>query len=546
MRCLASRMRTMFDGLSKGYLTMIFMIMVIALRTLKGEPTLEDPFHHGEYFAAAMSFFHSEKAVGLPLTIHGALDVLPAYAARFFWSEQRYFLPAYGVYKLLDFLAGVLFWQVLAYYLREKPFGKWMALVGALIAQPMIGFKDVFLLGALFVFQRFDITSTSNARSAFLKVLFGSLVGMGLFWSYDKGIAGVLSLGAATLVLLARDKSHGISIASFVLTLVLAAGASNVFSLRQYVENIRFLMDTSAQWSYGLNQETIKLISYAVYLNAVAVVIYWRGLFLQREVKARLHEALALTGLAIFMVKIGSNRADMPHIALTMWVPILLVARSFLVDGVSNRSVRLSVFVLLICSGILSIQAHNSLALVVSIFVAVCAFWRVASPASSAMPRWGVALAIAGWVLMIGYGVSNQKKDRYDWILQAISPAPNEQVVAPALRWVSQQLIDSKGHCLFDMTNSGVLNGLTGLPSCTRFTYPVYATASYEKEMIKAVAASAPPMVVYSSTHWSYSIDGKTMPMRFPALDDFLLEKYPFESCHDGYCVRRAVIRSEK
>ncbi len=92
--------------------------------------------------------------------------------------------------------------------------------------------------------------------------------------------------------------------------------------------------------------------------------------------------------------------------------------------------------------------------------------------------------------------------------------------------------------CVFDLSNNGVINGLVRRPSCSRFTYPVYAGPHHESILISDLRDASPRALVYSSTYWSYNIDGRDMRKRFPELDKFILKNYPKEECSHGYCVR--------
>ena len=79
---------------------------------------------------------------------------------------------------------------------------------------------------------------------------------------------------------------------------------------------------------------------------------------------------------------------------------------------------------------------------------------------------------------------------------------------------------------------------MTGLPSCTKYIYPVYASQRYELDMIQQLQKRNPPVVVYSSTHWAFQIDGRSMHDRFPELKKYLLKTYQYEKCDFGYCLR--------
>jgi len=56
--------------------------------------------------------------------------------------------------------------------------------------------------------------------------------------------------------------------------------------------------------------------------------------------------------------------------------------------------------------------------------------------------------------------------------------------------------------------------------------------------MIQQLQKRNPPVVVYSSTHWAFQIDGRSMHDRFPELKKYLLKTYQYEKCDFGYCLR--------
>jgi hypothetical protein len=88
------------------------------------------------------------------------------------------------------------------------------------------------------------------------------------------------------------------------------------------------------------------------------------------------------------------------------------------------------------------------------------------------------------------------------------------------------------------MSNNGVINGITELPSCSRSVYIVYATRAYEASIIGDLMTKKPETIISSTSFWSYAIDGHPMHLRFPELNEFILKNYPVEECKFDYCVR--------
>ena len=117
------------------------------------------------------------------------------------------------------------------------------------------------------------------------------------------------------------------------------------------------------------------------------------------------------------------------------------------------------------------------------------------------------------------------------------NPANNEYV-EDSMKWVSSEIKNSNSKCVFDLSNNGIINGLINLPSCTKYTYLVYADKRHEENIINQLKINSPEVIVYSTTYWSYSIDGKSMKERFKSLDSYILENYKYEACKYGYCLR--------
>ena len=91
---------------------------------------------------------------------------------------------------------------------------------------------------------------------------------------------------------------------------------------------------------------------------------------------------------------------------------------------------------------------------------------------------------------------------------------------------------------MFDLANNGVINGVTDLPACTKYIYPVYATPPYEADLLSDLQHADPPAVVYSTTFWSFNLNNISMHDKFPRLKAYLDARYPVEECQVDYCLR--------
>jgi hypothetical protein len=188
---------------------------------------------------------------------------------------------------------------------------------------------------------------------------------------------------------------------------------------------------------------------------------------------------------------------------------------------------------------------HGSGAYPFPVVVAVLCYATVATRVenrASVMCSVGLAGVVLFTCAFASYSVLKRVADgEADWTWSVASPPDNRSLMPEGVVWVADRLSQSGAESVFDLSNNGVINGLLRLPSSTRFTYPVYAGPQHEQELVDQLRVAAPPAVVYSSTYWSYAIDGRSMRDRFPALDAFILRRYPIEESAFGYSIRYTV-----
>lgn len=515
-----------------------FSIFIVALQILPGSTVVYDPFHHGEYFAAAIAFFEPSPQSMTPLMIHGIMDVIPAAIAKAIWGDGHYFLPTLLLYKAISISASILFIMIAYELTREKKHQGWLLLGLGVMVPLMVGYRDIFLLASIYIFTLMCNRNHSSSIGALLQVVFGSLVALGLLWSFDRGIAGSLSLGVATVILSFRNKQNLISLFVFLVIIILIDKVVPWFSIESYITNVRFLIETSSKWSYGWKYEPVTLTVFAIALNAVACLIYLRVNLTKVDADNKLGEILAFVLIAIFMLKIGTNRADMQHIYMSLWMPVLMVFRSVGGEFEFGKILKFTVNALFVIIAALAIVWRSFiLILIVSTFIYIVYAYSKKFRKDFARVAFCI-LVSASLTFVLFSGAKGVRSGHYQWVSLMASPPDNATSSTPGVRWASAQLLRSNANCVFDLSNNGVINGLTNLPSCSRITYPVYAGKNHEKELIDAIRLQRPNAIIYLSTYWSYNIDGIKMRERFPALNDFLLIQYPSQNCAYGYCVR--------
>ncbi len=519
-------------------LMMILMVGVflLGIQIFRGNSILLDPFHHGEFFASVTSLFNDSALNFHPLIIHGALDFLPALAAKRIFGSENYFLPTYAVYKLLNFISAA-YLVLIACKLTKNKKNQFFLITLTFIAAPfLVGYRDLFLLIALHLFLYILDARYRVNQSIFLHAIFGFIVGLGLFWSYDRGIAGAISLGIAILSLLPNHRQPIISLASFVGTVFGMGLFFEAFSFESYLSNIFILMQTSGKWSYGLQKVPILLTLFVSILN-----FYLLFILLSESLKAvnfsdNLPILICLVLLSLFMLKIGVNRADLQHIYMSLWIPLLISL--YLHDKTISVSRLSSLFIFFSFSLglLLTIFAKSYPALIVSavpVFTLTKYRNEILKKFTKALPGFLIFVCL-GFITTAFFKSDGQ----YNW-LKSLSALPsNHSSSTEGVIWASDRLKEHSVECVFDLSNNGVINGLLHLPSCSRFTYPIYAGPQHEDILVSDLSNALPAAIVYSSTFWSYDIDGQDMKIRFPKLDEFIVKKYTNEVCNHGYCIR--------
>jgi hypothetical protein len=518
-----------------GLLLLVYAAFIL-IPNLKGSTVLTDPFHDGEYFAVAVNFFSLQPPGFHPLSIHGALDFIPALIARHWWGDEHYFLPTAAIYTALNIAAAVLLLLITYQVCKTRPF-QWIVLVSMVVAAPFfVGYRDLLLLASLYCFLVLSDKSRDPGHIGLL-IMLGALIGFGMFWSFDRGIATVVCLGPAMLLMAWHNRTNLIAAVAFGVTVVGLGLCFQGFSISGYLENLSVLLQTSGQWSYGWRMDAVILTAFVALINLGAIILAIRAYLISSIEGRDLARILALLLLSAIMLKIGVNRADVEHVYNGLWAPLLLTLSLARTTFTISRLILLAPLIIVIGAA-LSFKFHH-----VGFFLIACLMVYICVPHRDlgdfrVSHLLTVILISASASAVIYSGLKHFREGQYQWMTHVISPPANADAVTQGVNWASQRLLQSQASCVFDLSNNGVINGLLSLPSCTRFTYPVYAAAQHEAELISAITNAAPSAIVYSSTFPSYSIDGKTMRDRFQALDSYLTARYPREECADGYCVR--------
>ena len=479
-------MKKLFDLQNSNWLIHFIAIGALLLGAFvkffsHSEIVFDDPFHHGEFVATLPSVLLGEMKF---FTIHGALDWLPAWCAQLFVGTERHFLITMALYAALNLIACFLLYLIIALFAEaHRKYGAFILLVSSVTAIYLVSYRDLFLLLSIFLFFLHQRPSQQDLQTRLLEVFLGIALAVGMFWSFDRGAAGIGAIGGACLILFATEQRHSITVISFILFISILSWIG-FFSFTDYIDNFNFLLSTSSQWSYGFKKLALLMALVVVIFNTIAGYYLVKSFFRSyRDDWREVANHYLIFVLCLIMLKIGINRADLTHVVMAVWMPIL----AYLYNFDKNFPHLFTKF------------SGSQGAILIFTFVLI---------------------SINGFFFTL-----NLIHGRYHWIAKISAPPRNGLLVDESIQWVSAEILKAGSNCVFDLSNNGVINGVTGLPACTKYTYPVYATQGYEADMIQQLQKRSPPVVVYSSTHWAFEIDGKSMYDRFPELKNYLVQK---------------------
>lgn len=529
----------MSNLLKSNKLIFLLLSIPVFLLTFRASLILDDPFHYGEYFASLIGYLRAETFEELPFTIHGALDFFPAYFIKDILMIENHFIYTKLLFHILHFISSFLLIFIANMLLKSDRHRILLLFSVALIAPVIVSHRDLFLLTSVLLFLVTINQKGTYKSRIFLEILFGLFVGLGVFWSFDRGIATAVSLGIAILYLLYKEKTHIASLFSFFFTIGYISILTDVFPIEYYYANVKFLMDTSSNWSYGLALSAVALSLYSIFLNILIISIFSYYIFnIKIFSNKNISLFIAFLIFSIFMIKMGINRADTSHVAFTLLFPLLMLIMISNDKPEVNKKIKMLFLAFMLLSFLLSLK----LLFYPFALISALAFF-IFSPNLFSDKYINTKNIFIGsitislvFVLLTSYKAYSNNK--YNWIeLLSKNPANNEYV-EDSMKWVSSEIKNSNSKCVFDLSNNGIINGLINLPSCTKYTYLVYADKRHEENIINQLKINSPEVIVYSTTYWSYSIDGKSMKERFKSLDSYILENYKYEACKYGYCLR--------
>ncbi len=503
------------------------------LRLCLNDGVLSDLFHHGEYFSALVSLIHDTTFI--PLTIHGALDYIPGLLSIALFGKGHYFFATELGFALLSCLAAVFLFLLLSRFDLSGP----QLIVAGFIIPWMVDYRDLALIILLWLYF-VSIDLKTGAKNTSLLLLLGLAGTFNFYWSTNRGIAGTIATGSALLLLSFRDRRYVLPIGAFAISVLALSFVHPVLAFNNYIANLYILAKTSYQWGYGLQAESVVLSIYmALMLSGMNILIFHQLLVGERKT-TNIANCLFFIIISVFYYQISTYRADSVHIPMGLIAFVLGISywRSLRLkqddpvgklDGAVLWATTVLTAVAAICY-----DMRYGIFLVVFLLTFIYHLENFGGKARTVI----LSLFILAFVIVAFDIAHKHSKGSYKWLPYLFSPPQNALLATKSTQWVSDQLVQYKSQCVFDMTNNGTINALSDLPACSRFSYIVYADRRFEGELIRRLQETRPPVIVYSTDYWSYRIDQRPMPLRFPELDRCIREIYKYERCNEGYCLR--------
>ena len=517
----------------------VFSVLISLQSTAKPNFPIEDAFHFGEFLAPAITILRNAPFHGPPYTIHGAADFLPALIVSLFISSPDMLLANTVVLYPFLTMASVLFTVLAAVRLSLRFATDPLVIIPfILISGLCIDWRDLFFSLSLYIFAHLVPDERGEGSGPATQLLFGFVIALGTYWSFNRGIAAVVAFGPLTVWLAIQQSQFLLSVASAIAVFITLDLLVPGLSVVGYFQNLIILLQTSSQWSYPstLTREIWAALIISLTTASITLAmfkIYRRSLSIQCVVLA-----VPLILSSVVYTKIGLGRIDQSHIVMSAWLPLLLAS-------------------LLMRTPELKMSSWRTLGLVITFAMIFTYFARghagvwpmfatgILTSAGIFGPRvtryLGPALlmlSVSILMLMTGRLYVQVRDGDYEWLRNISTLPPAVQSVSPGILWSASALHNSGAKCVFDLVNTGLINAISNLPACSRFTYPVYAGPQHESALIKDLVQSAPPAIIYRGDFWSYAIDGRPMSTRFPSLNFEILRRYPREECNHGYCLR--------
>jgi hypothetical protein len=463
---------------------------------------MTDPFQEAEY--SVFDYFqHAEYDFKTPVLIHGGIDVVPSRIAAAACPTDHQLICVRSVNVFVQFLTVLLYLVVL---LMFAGLGTWSSIIACAPALALLLFgnglitniveadqgapsvRDLIVMAGLLVmtFLSVRVEHAKRWERSVLLFVLGLLVGLNLFWSYNRG----LMLFVVSLLFVTFLSWIGGSISPVVL---LAFGAiSGVLSAISFfgIQILKGTLFDIVYWSKNANIWHTPIHKGLVLLVTMLLcaALWGSAQQIKRSLASGLYgpplmlSALGVLSLLSFQQSI--NRSDIVHMRWVLW-PVSIVLAYLVRCWLAQRR---------------DVSMPLGFAL-----LGTAAMWHYHSDSTFR----GVITGL------------------YENSKLLAAPIPNDRTLAGGDLDEAADIIAETGGCTFAADNTGIIYLLSRVPPCSRFAFGAYIAVDKQREVIASLKAAKPIVILWSASGWWSKIDGRSFADRAPVLAHWIEANFP-------------------
>ncbi len=490
----------------------------------------EDYFHNGEYFNI---FNNIRIGASLPLSVHGALDYIPAWLAFNLVGSEYYAHITRIIYLTFKIIACILFLLTLE-QLNQKLVP---LLCAALLAPFILDHRDFSLSILIYSYISLNKYKKENLKYILFLAFISLAAVFNLFYATNRGIAGMLAILTAFIISAYLDKRNFFGLFLITLLLLLIDKWIPVFSVEDLIEKMPFLIKNSKQWSFVWEYKTISLAIYIFLLLTISILLNVYAIIQKKNIYKELAVLAFISILSVFHYQIATYRADLFHIMMAF--PIILLSLFNFLRLIKDEKIHLSspfiTLILLFSLVSLFIIEEKPLVILIGLFL-LNELNFTTEYKFKIYIFYTLRLLVALICILLPVRIIFQyNSGEYDWIKTNALLKKNEEIMDSSIVWAQNKIKDGNTVCLFDLSNSGLINADIEIPTCTKYSYLAFSDHSNKNELIDFLnSEKAPQKVVLKSNGKNSEIEKN----QEDHLNQLIKTKYPYEECESKLCIR--------
>ena len=490
----------------------------------------DDHFHHGEYFNI---FNNIRIGATLPLSVHGAVDYIPAWLAFNIAGPDYYAHITRIIYISFKVIACILFLLTL-----ERINQKLIPLLcAALLAPFILDHRDFSLSILIYAFISLNKYKADNLKYIFVLALISFAAVFNLFYATNRGFAGMLAILLALMISAYFDKRNFLGLFLIALLLLLIDKWIPVFSVKDLIEKIPFLIKNSRQWSFAWEYKTISLAIYIFLLLAISIFLNVYAIIQKKNNHKELAILAFISILSVFHYQIATYRADLFHIMMAF--PIILLSLFNFLRLTTDEKINLSspfvILILMFSLVSLYIIQEKPLVILISLFLLNELNFTAEYKFQKYIHHTLRAILILICILLPARILIQYNTGDYNWVKTNALSKKNEEIMDSSILWAQNKINDGNTVCLFDLSNSGLINVDITIPTCTKYSYLAFSDHSNKNELIEFLNSEKAPQKIVLSSNGKNSEIEKNQENQLNLL---IKTKYPYEECESKFCIR--------